>query len=211
MSMLDDTIAQITALDPAAMAAARARQAQLTKPAGSLGRLEDLAVQIAGITGQARPSIERPVVIVMAADHGVARQGVSAYPAEVTPQMVANFLYGRAPINVLARQSLYITMLLLSAGGTALVVGLSGRFAQQLRQPRWAVACAGLVLVGAVLVLVLPNNPDAVTAPMELINNFRVRSIIGLTLFWAIFGTTFGWLTQRNLQRTTARSVVALS
>jgi nicotinate-nucleotide--dimethylbenzimidazole phosphoribosyltransferase len=103
MSMLDDTIAHITALDPAAMAAARARQAQLTKPAGSLGRLEDLAVQIAGITGQARPSIERPVVIVMAADHGVARQGVSAYPAEVTPQMVANFLHGGAAINVLAR------------------------------------------------------------------------------------------------------------
>jgi nicotinate-nucleotide--dimethylbenzimidazole phosphoribosyltransferase len=60
-------------------------------------------VQIAGITGQARPSIERPVVIVMAADHGVARQGVSAYPAEVTPQMVANFLHGGAAINVLAR------------------------------------------------------------------------------------------------------------
>jgi predicted cobalt transporter CbtA len=59
-------------------------------------------------------------------------------------------------------------------------------------------------------VLVLPNNPDAVTAPMELINNFRVRSIIGLTLFWAIFGATFGWLIQRAMQRTTARSVAAL-
>jgi len=108
------------------------------------------------------------------------------------------------------RQSLYITMLLLSAGGTALVVGLSGRFAQQLRQPRWVVACAGLVLVGAVLVLVLPNNPDAVTAPIELITNFRVRSIIGLTLFWAIFGVTFGWLTQRAMQRASTRSVAAL-
>jgi nicotinate-nucleotide--dimethylbenzimidazole phosphoribosyltransferase len=103
MSILDDTIAQITALDAAAMAAAGARQAQLTKPAGSLGRLEELAVQIAGITGQPRPSIQQPVVIVMAADHGVARQRVSAYSAEVTPQMVANFLHGGAAINVLAR------------------------------------------------------------------------------------------------------------
>jgi predicted cobalt transporter CbtA len=108
------------------------------------------------------------------------------------------------------RQSLYITMLLLSVGGTALVVRLSGGFAQQLRQPRWLVASAGLLLVGVLLILVLPNNPDAVTAPMELIDNFRVRSIIGLTLFWVIFGTTFGWLTQRAMQRTPARAVAAL-
>jgi nicotinate-nucleotide--dimethylbenzimidazole phosphoribosyltransferase len=95
----------IPALDVAASDAARARQAMLTKPSGSLGRLEDLSVQLAGITGQARPSVARKAVIVMAGDHGVTAEGVSAYPAEVTPQMVLNFLHGGAAINVLARQA----------------------------------------------------------------------------------------------------------
>ncbi|HEU5102233.1 MAG TPA: nicotinate-nucleotide--dimethylbenzimidazole phosphoribosyltransferase [Roseiflexaceae bacterium] len=103
MSLLNETISQIAPLDAAAMQAARARQARLTKPAGSLGRLEELAIRIAGITGQARPRLLQPAVIVMAGDHGVARQGVSAYPAEVTPQMVLNFLHGGAAINVLSR------------------------------------------------------------------------------------------------------------
>jgi nicotinate-nucleotide--dimethylbenzimidazole phosphoribosyltransferase len=91
-------------LDAAAMAAARGHQARLTKPAGSLGRLEDLAVQVAGIQGRALPRLERRTIVVMAADHGVAAQGVSAYPPEVTGQMVANFVAGGAAINVLARQ-----------------------------------------------------------------------------------------------------------
>lgn len=103
MSMLADTIAAIGPLDTGAMAAARARQDQLTKPHGALGRLEALATQIAGITGSARPQLRAPAVVVMAADHGVARQGVSAYPVEVTQQMVLNFLAGGAAINVLAR------------------------------------------------------------------------------------------------------------
>lgn len=101
--MLAETIARIGPLDRRAMAAARARQDQLTKPQGSLGRLEELAIQIAGITGAARPRLRSPAVIVMAADHGIARRGVSAYPAEVTAQMVQNFLAGGAAINVLAR------------------------------------------------------------------------------------------------------------
>lgn len=103
MKSIAETIEAIGPLDQAAMAAAQARQGQLTKPTGSLGQLEALAIQIAGITGQARPRLERPAVLVMAADHGVTRQGVSAYPAEVTPQMVLNFLNGGAAINVLAR------------------------------------------------------------------------------------------------------------
>ncbi|NPV78607.1 MAG: nicotinate-nucleotide--dimethylbenzimidazole phosphoribosyltransferase [Anaerolineae bacterium] len=85
--------------------AARSRQAELTKPHGSLGRLEELSAQLAGMTGQARPKVERKAVIVMAADHGVTLEGVSAYPAEVTRQMVLNFLRGGAAINVLARQA----------------------------------------------------------------------------------------------------------
>ncbi|HZU71038.1 MAG TPA: nicotinate-nucleotide--dimethylbenzimidazole phosphoribosyltransferase [Ktedonobacteraceae bacterium] len=98
-----DRALSVTPLDTAAMEQARSRQQQLTKPAGSLGRLEDIAIQMAGISGQPLPDIKHKAVIVMAADHGVAREGVSAYPAEVTPQMVHNFLRGGAAINVLAR------------------------------------------------------------------------------------------------------------
>jgi nicotinate-nucleotide--dimethylbenzimidazole phosphoribosyltransferase len=97
-----DIIANITPLDSVAMEQARARQQVLTKPADSLGRLEDLAMQIAGITGQAVPTLERKAVIVMVGDHGVTVEGVSAYPADVTVQMVSNFLRGGAAINALA-------------------------------------------------------------------------------------------------------------
>lgn len=84
--------------------AALARQAQLTKPPGSLGRLEQLAVRLAAMQGQALPQAERVWISVFAADHGVAAAGVSAYPQAVTAQMVANFAHGGAAINVLARQ-----------------------------------------------------------------------------------------------------------
>ncbi len=77
----------------------------LTKPPGSLGKLEALAVQLAGITGNMKPSFTKKSVVVMAGDHGVCEEGVSAFPAEVTPQMVMNFLNGRAAVNVLARQA----------------------------------------------------------------------------------------------------------
>ncbi len=95
----------IPQLDESTMQAARARQNMLTKPPASLGRLEELSIRLAGITGQAFPSMERKAVIVMAADHGVTAEGVSAYPADVTAQMVLNFLRGGAAINVLARQA----------------------------------------------------------------------------------------------------------
>ncbi len=103
MTLLNQTINQIGPLVDQAAAAARQRQDTLTKPPGSLGRLEELSIRIAGITGRERPRLTNPAVIVMAADHGVARQGVSAFPTEVTPQMVLNFLRGGAAINVLAR------------------------------------------------------------------------------------------------------------
>jgi len=103
LGRLLDTIAAIAPLGEAALATARARQDTLTKPPGSLGRLETLAIRLAGITGQGRPAVDRQAIIVMAGDHGVAVEGVSAYPAAVTPQMVANFLQGGAAINVLAR------------------------------------------------------------------------------------------------------------
>jgi nicotinate-nucleotide--dimethylbenzimidazole phosphoribosyltransferase len=85
--------------------AAQERQNQLTKPAGSLGQLEALSVQLAAVTANLRPTVDRKGIIVMAGDHGVTQEGVSAYPSEVTPQMVLNFLHGGAAINVLARQA----------------------------------------------------------------------------------------------------------
>jgi len=100
---LDQTIASIGPLDEAAMAAARARQDMLTKPQGALGRLEEISIRLAGISGQPVPRLGRKLVVVFAADHGVTAEDVSAYPAEVTPQMVANFAAGGAAINVLAR------------------------------------------------------------------------------------------------------------
>jgi nicotinate-nucleotide--dimethylbenzimidazole phosphoribosyltransferase len=90
-------------LDHELQAEARRRLDCLTKPPGSLGRLERLAVQIVGITRRARPRLQRRTVFVLAADHGVAAEGVSAYPASVTAEMVRNFARGGAAINVLAR------------------------------------------------------------------------------------------------------------
>ncbi len=76
----------------------------MSKPRGSLGRLEDLSIQLAGIQGQPIPQIRHKAIITMAGDHGVVAEGVSAYPQEVTAQMVYNFLGGGAGINVIARQ-----------------------------------------------------------------------------------------------------------
>ncbi|MDQ3248306.1 MAG: nicotinate-nucleotide--dimethylbenzimidazole phosphoribosyltransferase [Chloroflexota bacterium] len=95
---------QVSDLNGAAMEAARSRQQQLTKPPGALGVLEELSAQLAGITGLLRPPLSPRTVIVCAGDHGVTAEGVSAFPAEVTVQMVQNFLDGGAAINVLARQ-----------------------------------------------------------------------------------------------------------
>lgn len=89
--------------DGAAAAAARARQATLTKPPGSLGRLEELAAWLARWQGRDMPAIDRVEVLVFAGNHGVVAQGVSPYPPEVTAQMVANFAAGGAAINQLAR------------------------------------------------------------------------------------------------------------
>jgi nicotinate-nucleotide--dimethylbenzimidazole phosphoribosyltransferase len=96
----------ITAPDADVAAAARARQDRLTKPPGSLGRLEDLSVWVASCQGVCPPrQFQRARVVVFAGDHGVTSAGVSAYPAEVTAQMVANFDAGGAAINVLAEEA----------------------------------------------------------------------------------------------------------
>ncbi|MEX2011172.1 MAG: nicotinate-nucleotide--dimethylbenzimidazole phosphoribosyltransferase [Chloroflexota bacterium] len=102
MTDLEAAIAAVRPLDEGAMAAARAHLERLTKPTGSLGRLEELAITLAGITGEPAPALEPRRIVIVAGDHGIARRGVSAYPPEVTGQMVDNFLAGGAAINALA-------------------------------------------------------------------------------------------------------------
>lgn len=102
LALVAETAAAVPGLDRDAQAAARARLGQLTKPPGSLGRLEDIAARIAGIRGEPRPRLRERLVVIACGDHGVARRGVSAYPPEVTAQMVRNFAGGGAAISVLA-------------------------------------------------------------------------------------------------------------
>jgi nicotinate-nucleotide--dimethylbenzimidazole phosphoribosyltransferase len=98
-------VQRIAAPDEEAKRLAAAHLDQLTKPPGSLGKLESLVIRVAGIIGQPKPDLTRKAVVVMAADHGVCEEGVSAYPAEVTPQMLLNMLEGGAAVNVFARQA----------------------------------------------------------------------------------------------------------
>lgn len=103
-SALREAVARIGPADAAAERAALAAFAGKAKPPGSLGRLEKLAGRVAGIRGVARPEVPTPAVVVCAADHGVAAEGVSAYPQQVTAAMVATIASGRAAVSVLANQ-----------------------------------------------------------------------------------------------------------
>jgi nicotinate-nucleotide--dimethylbenzimidazole phosphoribosyltransferase len=119
--VIASTAAAIRSPDAGARDGALARQRQLTKPAGSLGRLEEFAVRIAGIRRDPAPRLRRKVIVVAAADHGVAAEGVSAYPPEVTAQMLHNFLAGGAAVNVLA--ALAGAEVRVGGGGGGRVVG----------------------------------------------------------------------------------------
>lgn len=110
----------------------QARWDRLTKPIGSLGRLEELAIRIAGITGEPIPAIQRKVIFTVAADHGVVQEGVSAYPAEVTTQMVLNFIWGGAGINVLARQ-VGAEVLVVDAGVAGSLPAMDGLIRAKIR------------------------------------------------------------------------------
>ncbi|GGM48327.1 hypothetical protein GCM10011608_36440 [Micromonospora sonchi] len=104
--MLETTIAEIAPLDEPAMTAARQLQARLTKPAGSLGALEELSVRLAGLAGACPPPLPTPAAVaIFAGDHGVHAQRVTPWPQEVTAQMVGNFLAGGAVVNAFARQA----------------------------------------------------------------------------------------------------------
>lgn len=103
MDLIRITANKITALDQELVEKAQKRLDNLTKPQGSLGRLEELARLTVAITGKEEPLLKNKVIFTFAADHGITEEGVSAFPKEVTPQMVYNFLNGGAGINVLAR------------------------------------------------------------------------------------------------------------
>ncbi|MDD4979936.1 MAG: nicotinate-nucleotide--dimethylbenzimidazole phosphoribosyltransferase [Candidatus Omnitrophica bacterium] len=105
MDKLKETLSNIAEINKRLMDLTQERLNNLTKPIGSLGRLEELARLIAGITAKENPKLKNKAIFTFAADHGVAREGVSAYPQEVTAQMVYNFLSGGAGINVLARHA----------------------------------------------------------------------------------------------------------
>ena len=117
---LADIFERITSADPIARQAASLRQDRLTKPPGSLGRLEDLSIQLAGVFGTELPRLRGKTIVIAAGDHGVVAQGVTGYPQEVTVQMVQNFLAGGAAINVMARQA-GVDLVIVDAGvGTLL-------------------------------------------------------------------------------------------
>jgi nicotinate-nucleotide--dimethylbenzimidazole phosphoribosyltransferase len=100
---VESTLARIRPIDAAWISRAEARQLQLTKPPGSLGRLEEIANRLCAIQRTLTPRIDQPRIVVFAGDHGVCQEGVNPYPQEVTAQMVRNFLAGGAAINALAR------------------------------------------------------------------------------------------------------------
>lgn len=105
-ALLDEVTSAVRPLDAAAQQAARQRQAQLTKPPGSLGVLEEISVQLCGLAGGCPPPAPEPAVVaIFAGDHGVHAQGVTPWPQEVTAQMVANFLAGGAVVNAFAAQA----------------------------------------------------------------------------------------------------------
>lgn len=103
MNLLEQTLARIQPVDPLLLKQAQARLDNQAKPLGSLGRLEEFARRFAAMTGSLEPETAKKVIFTFAADHGVVDEGVSAFPKEVTPQMVFNFLRGGAGINVLTR------------------------------------------------------------------------------------------------------------
>jgi len=149
VTRLDEALATVRPLDATAMAAAQDRLDHLTKPPGSLGRLEELVVWLAGVTGSPAPSVGRRRIIVAAGDHGVAmRQQVSAWPSDVTAQMVATFLAGRAAISTLA------------AAGDASIVVLDVGVASPI--PAVATASSRTRLVEA---RIRPGTDDFTTGP----------------------------------------------
>jgi nicotinate-nucleotide--dimethylbenzimidazole phosphoribosyltransferase len=191
MSALEDVRQTIGPLDANAMAAAAARWDTLTKPHGSLGRLETLARQVAGIVGQGRPRLTDRLVFVLAGDHGVTVEGVSAYPSDVTAQMIYNFVRGGAAINVQARH-VGARVIVVDMGVDAELPALPGLVSRKVRQGTLnfaqepamtmdeAVACveSGIELAGAEI---KSGHTWVVTGDMGIGNTTASSAIIAAT------------------------------
>ena len=167
-------IRQMPKADEAASAAAREREGQLTKPAGSLGRLEAIAEWLAGWQGTARPHVDRPLVAVYAGNHGVVAQGVSPFPASVTQAMVANFTAGGAAINQICKAfdislKVYELALEMPTGDITQEPALDER------------ACAGTMAFG---MEALASEPDLLVLGEMGIGNTTVAAAI----FHALYG-----------------------
>ncbi len=131
--LLSAAVGRIPAPDATAMSEARQRQARLTKPAGSLGELEDLSVRLAGLAGVCPPPLLAPAALaIFAGDHGVHAQGVTPWPQEVTAQMVANFVAGGAAVNAFARQA-GVTVTVVDVGAIAELAPASGLVLAKVR------------------------------------------------------------------------------
>ena len=137
MTLLQETLAKIAPQNAEARAAAHARLEQLTMPHWALGRLMDMAEDLAGITGSMKPAVARRAVVVFAGDHGVVAEGVSLYPQEVTCQMVYNFVQGGAGINALSRVSAArVVVVDMGVAGDLKPLAASGKIVRKWVGPR---------------------------------------------------------------------------
>lgn len=206
---LDDVLTRIVPVDSRAQEAARFRQERLTKPPGSLGRLEEISFQLAGIFRTERPAPRGKTVIVAAADHGVVAQGVTGYPQEVTAQMVLNFLAGGAAINVMARTARAELMIVDSGMATSLpehpdlrVVGLGRGTADMTRGPAMSrVQAERCVSAGIALAReAAKNGADIIGAGEMGIGNTTASSAITAALIGRPPSETTGRGTGRDEQ-----------
>ncbi len=115
------------------------------------------------------------------------------------------------PATIGYRQTMYLTLLGTSAAGTALAVWLGARLARRQGWPVVPLVVACLLVVAVLLVLIMPANPDPITAPADLISDFRIRSFLGLALFWAGFGVAFAWLARRPVRQAAAARMASPS
>jgi nicotinate-nucleotide--dimethylbenzimidazole phosphoribosyltransferase len=190
-----ERIAMLEGLDTEAMAAAQDRLDRLTKPPGSLGRLETLVIQLAGITGDPAMSVDRMAIAVAVADHGVAVHGVSAYPSDVTAQMVANFLAGGAAIDVLAGE----------LGARLVIVDLG--VAAEIPSAHAPTDAAGVRLVRAPI---RPGTADMTTGPAMTLDEAVAAIEVGLDVVDALVadGVDVIGIGEMGIGNTTAASAL---
>ena len=196
------TIGKISDLDKGSVKLAAKRLDSLTKPRGSLGRLEELAKQIAGITCRLDPDFSRKLIIVMAADHGVVEEGVSAYPGEVTPQMVLNFLSGGAGINVLSRH----------VGADVVVVdmGIAGEM-KDLKTTATSKVASGKASANLITIKVAPGTENMAIGPAMTEEQAMASIEAGISISEEMISLGYGIIGtgDMGIGNTTASSAIA--